>query len=104
MDADAISGADDQGDGADAFHVVRNGAGNSWILAVPPEQPAAGVADLTEQLSDGSHWWERPSVRKPHGSHWWERPTITSGSHAASSGRGHAGRLPHARRCVTRNS
>eukprot|EP00966_Prymnesium_polylepis_P208290 4825025-Prymnesium_polylepis.2 len=64
MDADAISRADEKGDGADAFytfHVVCNDAEDSWILVVPLEQPAVGAADLTEQLSDGSHRWERPA-------------------------------------------
>eukprot|EP00966_Prymnesium_polylepis_P067930 1578967-Prymnesium_polylepis.1 len=49
MYADAISGADAQGDGADTSHIVRNGAYNSWILVVPPEQPTAGAADLTDR-------------------------------------------------------
>ena len=61
MDADAISNADEQGDVADAFHVVHNNAGQSWTLVVPPEQPAAVAQDLTSQLGDGSHWWEEPT-------------------------------------------
>ena len=58
MDADAISRADDPADVVDSFHVVRNEAGHSWTLVVPPEQSAADAVDLTAQLGDGSHWWE----------------------------------------------
>eukprot|EP00966_Prymnesium_polylepis_P056266 1301691-Prymnesium_polylepis.1 len=85
MDADAISYADDQADVADAFqkkkkknafHVVHNHAGHSWIVVVPPKQPAAAAHGLTSQLGD-------------------RRLALVGGSDGA---RGCAGRVRHAAR------